>query len=49
MAPAIPSSVATLAELYKLANLGKATAARIPKITITTTNSIKVKPDAFFI
>ena len=44
-APATPLAAAVLALVVKLENFGSAVAAKIPKITITTTNSMMVKPD----
>lgn len=44
MEAATPCRVAARASPPKFANLGNANAAKIPKITITMINSIKVKP-----
>jgi hypothetical protein len=42
--PATPATAAVSASPDRLMNLGNAVAARIPRITITTTSSIRVKP-----
>jgi hypothetical protein len=47
--PAIDSRLAIFAALDKSENLGKVKAASAPIITITNTNSIKVKPELFSI
>jgi len=44
IAPIMPERAATLALELKLTNLGMAVAARMPSITIATTNSTKVNP-----
>jgi hypothetical protein len=44
-APATPAVAAVFASLFKSTNFGRAVAARIPKMTITITNSISVKPE----
>lgn len=44
-----PFTVEARASDCRLINLGAAVTAKIPKIIITTTNSIKVKPLCFFI
>lgn len=46
-APAVPSTAAFAASVFKSTNLGNATAAKMPKMTITITNSISVKPCCF--
>lgn len=48
-APLTDSIVLILASDCKLRNLGAATTAKIPKITITTTSSISVKPRDFIV
>ena len=45
IAPAIPFILAIRASVVMPINLGSAVAASMPRITITTTSSIKVKPD----
>jgi hypothetical protein len=47
-APPVPETTAACASLCKLINFGRAVAERIPNITITTTNSINVKPLTLF-
>ena len=42
--PATPATAAALASLVKSTNFGKAVAAKIPKMTMTTISSIRVKP-----
>jgi hypothetical protein len=44
-APPTPCAAARLALPDKFTNRGSAVAAKIPKMTMTITNSIKVKPD----
>ena len=48
IAPATPFAVADLASDCRSTNLGIATAARMPRIKITITSSISVKPLVFF-
>jgi len=46
-APVKPEAAALLASDFKSTNFGSAVAASTPKITITITNSIRVKPPWF--
>src|SRR5664279_831486 len=48
-APSAPLSEASRASLDRSENFGNAVAAKMPRITITTINSISVKPCCFFI
>ena len=45
MDPLSPFKLAITASFLRSINLGAATAAKIPKITMTTTSSIRVKPE----
>ena len=49
MEPSRALTEAARASEPRLTNLGKATAYNMPRITMTMTNSIRVKPDCFFI